>query len=60
MGNNLAFKVLNIISVFSVMSLIFGISTDWNQPSEGAIGTSHDKMHIFKTRFRKVETSEGK
>jgi len=27
---------------------------------EGAIGTSHGKTHIFKTRVRKVETSEGK
>ena len=28
--------------------------TDWNQLSEGAIGTSHGKNHIFKTRIRKV------
>jgi hypothetical protein len=28
--------------------------TDWNQIPEGAIGTSHDKTHIFKTRVRKV------
>jgi len=24
------------------------------------IGTSHGKMHIFKTRVREVKTSEGK
>jgi hypothetical protein len=34
--------------------------TDWNKLSEGAIGTSHGKTHIFKTRVRKVKTSEGK
>ena len=34
--------------------------TDWNQLPEGAIGTSHIKKHIFKTRVRKVKTSEGK
>ena len=28
--------------------------TDWNQLPEGAIGTSHGKNHIFKTRVRKV------
>jgi len=28
--------------------------TDWNQIPEGAIGTSHGKTHIFKTRVRKV------
>ena len=28
--------------------------TDWNQIPEGAIGTSHGKIHIFKTRVRKV------
>jgi len=28
--------------------------TDWNQLPKGAIGTSHGKMHIFKTRVRKV------
>jgi len=28
--------------------------TDWNQLPEGAIGTSHGKSHIFKTRVRKV------
>jgi hypothetical protein len=27
--------------------------TDWNQLPEGMIGTSHGKMRIFKTRFRK-------
>jgi len=34
--------------------------TDWNLLPEGAIGTSHSKTHIFKTRVRKVKTSEGK
>jgi len=28
--------------------------TDWNQLDEGALGTSHGKTHIFKTRVRKV------
>jgi len=28
--------------------------TDGNQLPEGAIGTSHGKTHIFKTRVRKV------
>jgi len=34
--------------------------TDWNQLPEGTIGTSNGKTHIFKTRIRKVKTSEGK
>jgi len=34
--------------------------TDWKKLPEGAIGISHDKTHIFKTRVRKVKTSEGK
>jgi hypothetical protein len=34
--------------------------TDWNKLPEVAIGTSHGKTHIFKTRVRKVKTSEGK
>jgi hypothetical protein len=34
--------------------------TDWNDLPEGAIGTSHGETHIFKTKVRKVETSEGK
>jgi len=33
--------------------------TDWNQLPEGAIGTSHGKTLIFKTRVRKVKTNEG-
>jgi len=33
--------------------------TDWNRLTEGAIWTSHGKTHIFKTRVRKVKTSEG-
>ena len=28
--------------------------TDWNQLPEEAIGTSHGKTHVFKTRARKV------
>ena len=34
--------------------------TEWNKLPEGAVGTSHIKTHIFKTRVRKVKTSEGK
>jgi hypothetical protein len=34
--------------------------TEWNKLPEGAIGTSQGKTHIFKTRDRKVKTSEGK
>jgi hypothetical protein len=34
--------------------------TDWNKLPEGVIGTSHGKTLIFKTRVRKVKTSEGK
>jgi hypothetical protein len=34
--------------------------TDWNQITEGAIGSSHGKTHIFKTRVRKEKNSEGK
>ena len=33
--------------------------TDWNQLPEGAIGTSHGKTHVFKTRVRKVQNSGG-
>jgi hypothetical protein len=35
-------------------------TTDWNHLPEGAVGTSHGKKHIFKTRVRKVKTSERK
>jgi len=34
--------------------------TDWNKLPEEAIGTYHGKKRIFKTRVRKVKTSEGK
>jgi hypothetical protein len=34
--------------------------TDWNQLPKGSIGICHGKMHIFKTRVRKVKTSEGR
>ena len=33
--------------------------TDWNQLPEWAIGTSHGKTRIFKTRVRKVQNSGG-
>ena len=31
-----------------------------NRDSEGVIGASHSKMHIFKARVRKVKISEEK
>ena len=34
--------------------------TDWNKLPEGAIWPSNGKTHIFKTRIRKVKTSDGK
>ena len=34
--------------------------TDWNQLPKGVRGISHGKTHIFKTRVRRVRTSEGK
>jgi hypothetical protein len=34
--------------------------TDWNKVPEGGIGTSNGKTHIFKTRVRKVKTSDGR
>jgi len=34
--------------------------TDWNKLPEGAIGTSHSKMFILKTKVRKVKTIEGR
>jgi len=33
--------------------------TDWNKLLEGAIGTSHVKTHIFKTRVKKIENQRG-
>ena len=33
--------------------------SDWNHLSEGAIGTSHGKTHILKSRVRKVQNSWG-
>ena len=33
---------------------------DWNKLPQGAIGTSNGKTNIFKTRVRKVKTSDGK
>jgi len=32
---------------------------DWNQLPEGKMGTSHGKIHIFKTSIGKVRGSEG-
>jgi hypothetical protein len=32
--------------------------TDWNKLPEVAMGTFQGKTHIFKTRVRKVKTSE--
>jgi hypothetical protein len=34
--------------------------TEWNKLPKGATGSSHGKTRIFKTRVRKVKTSEGK
>ena len=34
--------------------------TDWKKLPEVATGTSNNKTHIFKTRVRKVKTSDGK
>jgi hypothetical protein len=34
--------------------------TDGNLLPEVAIGTSHGKTHIFKTKVNKVKSSEGK
>jgi hypothetical protein len=45
------------IGKYSVVNRSF---TDWNRLPKGAIGTSHGKKHIFKTRVRKVEIREGK
>jgi hypothetical protein len=41
-------------------SLVNRSISDWNKLPEAAIGTSSSKMHIFKTRVRKVKNSEGK
>ena len=41
-------------------SFVNRIITGWNQLPVGTIRTTHCKMHIFKTRVRKVKTSEGK
>jgi hypothetical protein len=41
-------------------SFVNRLITDWNKLPEGAIGTSHGKTHIFKTRGRKVKTSDRK
>jgi hypothetical protein len=41
-------------------SCLKGSITDWTKLPEEAILTFHVKAHIFKTRFRKVKTSEGK
>jgi hypothetical protein len=41
-------------------SLVNSTIADWNQLPEGMIGTSPVKTHIFRKRFRKAKTSEGK
>jgi hypothetical protein len=41
-------------------SFVNGSITDWNKLPEVAMGTSHGKMLIFKTRVRKVKTSKEK
>ena len=41
-------------------SLVNRSITDLNLLPEGVIGTCHGKTRIFKTRVRKVNTSEGK
>jgi hypothetical protein len=41
------------------LTLLCRSITDWNKLPEGAIGASHGKTHIFKTRVKKVKTSEG-
>jgi len=41
-------------------SIVNSPITDWNKLPEGSIGISNGKMHIFKTRVRKVKTSDGK
>ena len=40
-------------------SFVNRTTTDWNQLPGGAIGTSHGKTHICKTRIRKVKKGEG-
>jgi hypothetical protein len=40
-------------------SFVNRTTTGWNKLPEGAIGTSHGKTNIFKTKVRKVKTSEG-
>jgi len=39
--------------------LVFMSIPDWNQLPEGAIGISHGKTHIFKTRVRNAQNSGG-
>jgi hypothetical protein len=60
---DLYIQFYGIFSYVHISSLIDGrmcfASTDWNQLPEGAIGTSHGKTHIFKTRVRKVQNSGG-
>jgi len=40
-------------------SFVNRTTTDWNKLSEGAIGTSQGKTHIFKTRVRKLKPVRG-
>jgi hypothetical protein len=41
-------------------SFVNGSISDWTKLPEVVILTFHGKAHIFKTRFGKVKTSEGK
>jgi hypothetical protein len=34
-------------------------NTEWKKLPEAAMGTSHGKTHIFKTKVSKMKTSEG-
>jgi hypothetical protein len=40
-------------------SFVNRTTTDWNKLPEGVTGTSQGKMHIFKTRVRKLKPVRG-
>ena len=50
------YLVKNIIGKYPFVNRTI---TDWNKLPEGAIGTSHGKTHICKTRVWKVKTVRG-
>ena len=52
--------IYNIFYVTTNNSLVNRSINDRHQLPEGAIGTSHGKMHIFRTRVRQTKNSEGK